>query len=67
MDTTLSATFDKFTILYGLHENDLAHIDLSYAYSANLSFKIGAVVDDVDGTFDNDPKFIASYTLPLGN
>lgn len=64
---TLSATFDKFTILYGLHETDLAHVDLSYAYSANLSFKIGAVVDDMDGAVDDDPKFIASYTLPLGD
>jgi uncharacterized protein (TIGR02001 family) len=65
--TTLSATFDKFTILYGLHENDLAHVDLSYAYNDRLTFKIGQVVDDVDGTYDNDPKFIASYSLPLGD
>lgn len=65
--STLSATFDKFTILYGLHEMDLAHVDLSYAYSDRLSFKIGQVVDDVDGAFDDDVKFIASYSLPLGD
>lgn len=65
--STLSATFDKFTILYGLHEFDLAHVDLSYAYSDRLSFKIGQVVDDVDGGYDDDVKFIASYSLPLGD
>ncbi|HMW70416.1 MAG TPA: TorF family putative porin [Cellvibrionaceae bacterium] len=65
--STISATFDKFTILYGLHETDLAHVDLSYAYNDRLSFKIGKVVDDVDGTFDDDVKFIASYSLPIGD
>jgi uncharacterized protein (TIGR02001 family) len=64
---TVSATFDKFTILYGKHESTYgAHVDLSYAYSENLSFKIGKVVDDLDGKVNNKPKFIASYTLPLG-
>ncbi|HEY6528387.1 MAG TPA: TorF family putative porin [Cellvibrionaceae bacterium] len=64
---TISATFDKFTILYGIHETDMAHVDLSYAYNDRLSFKIGQVVDDVDGAYDNDPKFIVSYSLPLGD
>lgn len=65
---TISATFDKFTILYGKHESAFgAHVDLSYAYSDRLSFKIGKVVDDEDGTVDDDVKFIASYSLPLGD
>lgn len=65
--STLSATFDKFTILYGLHESDLAHVDLSYAYNDRLTFKLGQVVDDLDGAVDDDVKFIASYSLPLGD
>lgn len=65
---TISATFDKFTILYGKHESKYgAHVDLSYAYNDRLSFKIGKVVDDEDGTVDDDVKFIASYSLPLGD
>ena len=44
-----------------------AHVDLSYAYNDRLSFKIGKVVDDEDGTVDDDVKFIASYSLPLGD
>lgn len=65
--TTVSATFDKFTILYGLHETDMAHVDFSYAYNDRLSFKVGKVVDDLDGEVDSDVKFIASYSLPLGD
>lgn len=65
---TVSATFDKFTVLYGKHESSFgAHVDFSYAYSDRLSFKIGKVVDDLDGEVDNDVKFIASYSLPLGD
>ncbi|RZA07528.1 MAG: histidine kinase [Moraxellaceae bacterium] len=65
---TISATFDKFTVLYGQHESAFgAHVDLSYAYNDRLTFKLGQVVDDEDGAVDNDPKFIASYSLPLGD
>jgi uncharacterized protein (TIGR02001 family) len=63
---TISATFDKFTALYGIHESDMAHFDFSYAYSDRLSFKISQVVDDLDGTVDSDLKFIAAYSLPIG-
>lgn len=62
---TLEASFDKFSIKYGLHEHDLAHIDLSYAYNDNLSFMLGQVVDDVDEAFDDDLKFVVSYSLPI--
>lgn len=62
---TLEASFDKFSIKYGLHEHDLAHIDLSYAYNDNLTFMLGQVVDDVDEAFDDDLKFVVSYSLPI--
>ena len=62
---TLEASFDKFSIKYGLHEHDLAHVDLSYAYNDNLSFMLGKVVDDVDEAFDDDLKFVVSYSLPI--
>ncbi|MEY4589490.1 MAG: hypothetical protein RL497_1566, partial [Pseudomonadota bacterium] len=65
---TVSATFDKFTVLYGQHESAFgAHVDLSYAYNDRLSFKLGQVVDDEDGTVDSDVKFVASYSLPLSD
>lgn len=65
---TLSATFDKFTVLYGQHESAYgAHVDFSYAYNDRLTFKVGKVVDDENGTVDDDVKFIASYSLPLGD
>ncbi|MBU2885669.1 TorF family putative porin [Gilvimarinus agarilyticus] len=63
--TTIGATFDKFSVTYGLHEDDLAHVDLSYAFNDNLSFTIGQVVDDVDGAYDDDAKFIFSLSLPI--
>lgn len=62
---TLEASFDKFSIKYGLHEDDLAHVDLSYAYNDNLSFTLGQVVDDVDESYDDDLKFVVSYSLPI--
>lgn len=73
---TLSFTYEMFTVLFGAH-NDLAvgdgtyasptHIDLSYAYNDRLKFTIGKVVDD-DEAFAaaNSAKFVASYSLPLG-
>lgn len=63
--SSVGATFDAFSLTYGLHENDYAHFDLSYAYNDNLSFILGLVVDDVNGTEDDDPKFVVSYTLPI--
>ncbi|MDO3383527.1 TorF family putative porin [Gilvimarinus algae] len=62
---TVGATFDKFSVTYGLHEDDLAHVDLGYAFNDNLSFTIGQVVDDVDGGYDDDTKFIVSLSLPI--
>lgn len=63
--TTVGATFDAFSVTYGLHENDYAHLDLGYAYNENLSFILGLVVDDLDGAEDDNPKFVVSYSLPI--
>jgi uncharacterized protein (TIGR02001 family) len=62
---TIALSVDKFGIKYGVHEFDYAHVDLSYAFNDNISFTLGLVVDDVDGTFNEEPKFIVNYTLPI--
>ena len=62
---TIGATFDKFSVTYGMHEDDLAHVDLGYAFNDNLSFTLGKVVDDVDGAYDDDAKFVVSLSLPI--
>lgn len=63
--TTVGAAFDTFSVTYGLHEDDYAHLDLGYAYNDNLTFILGIPVDDVDGTYDDDAKFVVSYSLPI--
>ncbi len=63
--TSAGATFGAFSVTYGLHENDYAHVDLGYAYNDNLSFTLGLVADDVEGTVDDEPKFVVSYSLPI--
>ncbi|WP_041523999.1 TorF family putative porin [Gilvimarinus agarilyticus] len=62
---TVGATFDKFSVTYGLHEDDLSHVDIGYAFNDNLSFTLGKVVDDVDGSYDDDAKFVVSLSLPI--
>lgn len=64
---TAALTFGSFTVLYGVHENDSSHIDLTYAYNDNLSFTVGAVVDDGDfATYVTDePTFVVSLSLPI--
>ena len=53
-------------------ENDYVHLDLSYAYNDNLTFTISQVVDqdefagDVKNVSD-DPLYVVSYSLPLGD
>ena len=61
-----SASFGAFGVALGVHEDDMMHLDLSYAYNDNLSFTISQVVDDVDGGYDDDTNFVVSYSLPLG-
>jgi uncharacterized protein (TIGR02001 family) len=62
---TIGATFDKFGIKYGVHEFDYAHLDLSYAFTDKLSLTLGLVTDDVDGTYNDEAKFVVAYTIPL--
>lgn len=62
---TVGASFDKFSVTYGLHEDDFSHLDLGYAFNDNLSFTVGVPVDDVDGAYDDDPKFVVSLSLPI--
>lgn len=62
---TLAGTFGDFTVKYGVHEDDLAHVDLTYAYNDKLSFTIGKVVDDVDGSYNDEAKFVVGFALPI--
>ncbi|WP_339615882.1 TorF family putative porin [uncultured Gilvimarinus sp.] len=62
---TIGATFDKFSVTYGLHEDDYSHVDLGYSFNDNLSFTLGIPVDDVDGTVDEDAKVVVSLSLPI--
>lgn len=69
----LGYTYDKYTVKYGMTQNDAAdtdytHVDASYAYNKNLSFTLSGVVDSDDFavTYGNHgPLFVVSYTLPL--
>lgn len=63
--SSIGASFDAFSVTYGLHEDDYSHLDLGYAYNDNLSFILGLVVDDVDGGYSDQPKVVVSYTLPI--
>ncbi|MFN2348546.1 MAG: histidine kinase, partial [Thioalkalivibrio sp.] len=51
-----------FTVAYGLHEVDMDHIDLTYNYNDNVSFTVGQVIDDVDGAFNDDTKFVVTFS-----
>lgn len=62
---TLALDFEKFAVLYGQHEDDLSHIDLTYKYNDNLSFTVGKVVDDASGAYPDEAKFIVSLSLPI--
>ncbi len=75
--TTFSAVYGSFKVLYGVHADDdavtgavtqdgLAHIDFSYAYNDNLTFTLGKVVDDVDGAYNDELKFVLTLSLPIG-
>lgn len=73
---TAEVAFGSFGLKYGLHEDDLAHVDLSYAYNDYLSFTLGVVVDDAEETYtiddvtyveayNSEPKFVVSLSLPV--
>jgi uncharacterized protein (TIGR02001 family) len=58
-------SFGDFTFAYGLHEVDMDHIDITYSYNENVSFTLGKVIDDVDGGFNDDMKFVVNFSLPI--
>lgn len=61
---TIAAEFDAFSVTYGVHESDFAHVDFGYAYNENLSFILGFNVDDAD-TGNDEPNFVVSYSMPI--
>jgi uncharacterized protein (TIGR02001 family) len=72
---TLDFTYEQFSILLGAHK-DLAvgdgtyasprHIDINYSYNDNLKFTLGKLLGTDAFQSENAVKFVASYTLPLG-
>lgn len=70
--TTLSAVYGKFSALVGTHSDDsgaydgLTHLDLSYAYTSNLTFTLGKVVDQGEAEWNDELKLIVKLSLPLG-
>ena len=68
---TLAYSFDAFSVLVGKHDNvtgadedQMVHVNLSYAYNDNLSFTFS---QQVDQETDDDLKFVVSYSLPIGD
>jgi uncharacterized protein (TIGR02001 family) len=71
---TLSGGIGKVSLTAGLHDadgdNDMTHVDLSYAFNDRISFTASKVVDqdlgkNDDGAFDEDVKFVVAYSLPI--
>lgn len=62
---TAELNFAKFGIKYGVHEDDLSHLDLSYFFNDNLTFTLGKVIDDADGFYNDEAKFIVGLRLPI--
>lgn len=79
---TLTGSLGKFSATLGFHDdptsgpqqNDMTHLDLSYAFNDRLSFTISKVIDqdlskneqvgDVRA-FDEDVKVVVAYSLPI--
>ncbi|TVZ41220.1 uncharacterized protein (TIGR02001 family) [Alteromonadaceae bacterium 2753L.S.0a.02] len=62
---TLDASFSSFNIKYGQHEDDMAHVDLTYSYNDNLAFTISQVVNNPDDAYNDDTNLVVSYSLPI--
>lgn len=65
---TVSYSYDAFTVLAGMHDlvggdENMTHVDVKYAFNDNLTFTLS---QQVDGEFDDDLKFVVSYSLPIG-
>jgi uncharacterized protein (TIGR02001 family) len=75
---TLDAAIADFNLQLGQHiegQNDLLFGTVTYKYNDNLSFAISAGLDSDDGDLNDDgevivveedPKFVVTYTMPLG-
>lgn len=65
---TAKYTKGKYSAMYGQHMYEEGaspgHIQLGYQYNDNLSFAVSQFVVDNDEVDDN-PKFLASYSIPL--
>ncbi|MFU8838415.1 MAG: histidine kinase, partial [Thiohalomonadaceae bacterium] len=61
----LAVDVGSFTLAYGLHEDDLAHVDVTYSYNDNVSFTLSKVVDNVSDTYNDEIKFMVSASLPI--
>lgn len=67
---TLGYGFDKYSVTLGHHDTEdtalsMTHLDVGYAYNDNLSFTFSQVIKDQDDSFDDDLKFVVSYSLPI--
>ncbi|WP_341937679.1 TorF family putative porin [Marinimicrobium sp. C2-29] len=63
--TTVGVAAGDFSFTYGVHSTDYAHFDIGYAYNDNLSFTLGLVADDVDGTENDQAKFVVGFSIPI--
>lgn len=65
---TLGFSQGAFGVTLGKHDDvgtDMTHVDFSYAYNDNLSFIFSQVIEDDDDAFDDDMKFVVSYSIPI--
>lgn len=69
---TLSYSMAPFTALVGYHDlgegddDTYTHIDLTYAFSENLTFTVSQVVDRDDNSgVDNRALVVVGYSLPI--
>jgi hypothetical protein len=68
---TLAGAYQAFTAKVGMHDfeadgADMTHLDLIYAFNDKIAFTLSQVVDEeVEGTYDDDMKFVFAYTLPI--
>lgn len=68
---TLAAAAGAFSAKVGMHDfeakdQDMTHLDLSYAYNERISFTLSQVVDEEkEKTYDDDLKYVFAYSLPI--
>jgi len=73
---TFGAAFGAFAATLGAHDpleadgqdydDDMVHLDLSYAFNERIKFTLSQVVDaDEEAGYDEDLKFVVGYTLPI--